>query len=94
MILSQMDGDEASNKVNSDPDRFDLIFMDIIMPKFDGVSATVYIRGLNTRVPIIAMTSNIRQEEIASYYHWGKHSPFTLVCVDSERIEADLEVQE
>lgn len=89
-----MDGDEASNKVNSDPDRFDLIFMDIIMPKFDGVSATVYIRGLNTRVPIIAMTSNIRQEEIASYYHWGKHPSSRLVCADFGQAETDLEMQE
>lgn len=58
--------------MNSAPERFDLIFMDIIMPNCDGVSATMYIRQLNQNVPIIAMTSNIRQDEIASYYHWGK----------------------
>lgn len=43
------------------------------MPNCDGVSATMYIRQLNHRIPIIAMTSNIRQDEIASYYHWGKY---------------------
>lgn len=68
----QKDGDEATNKVNNDPERFDLIFMDIIMPNCDGVSATIYIRQLNHRIPIVAMTSNIRQDEIASYYHWGE----------------------
>lgn len=58
--------------MNGDPERFDLIFMDIIMPNCDGVSATIYIRSVNARVPIIAMTSNIRSDEIASYYQWGK----------------------
>lgn len=60
--------------MNAEPERFDLIFMDIIMPNCDGVSATIYIRGMNQRVPIVAMTSNIRSDEIASYYQWGKLS--------------------
>lgn len=46
--------------------------MDIIMPVFDGVSATACIRMVQPRVPIIAMTSNIRQEDIAMYFHWGE----------------------
>ena len=48
--------------------------MDIIMPHVDGISATVYIRAVNQHVPIIAMTSNIRAEDISTYYHWGKYS--------------------
>ncbi|KAH8769213.1 response regulator-like protein [Diaporthe sp. PMI_573] len=75
------DGEEASSKINNDPDRFDLIFMDIIMPICDGISATVFIRAVNSQVPIIAMTSNIRQEDISSYYSWGMNGvlakPFT-----------------
>ncbi|KAK7746004.1 kinase-regulated stress-responsive transcription factor skn7 [Cytospora paraplurivora] len=75
------DGEEASNKINQDPERFDLIFMDIIMPHVDGISATVYIRAVNQHVPIIAMTSNIRAEDISTYYHWGMNGvlakPFT-----------------
>lgn len=50
------------------------------MPNCDGISATVYIRAVNQQVPIIAMTSNIRQEDISSYYSWGKHS-LTPRCV-------------
>ena len=46
--------------------------MDIIMPVFDGVSATACIRMVAPRTPIIAMTSNIRQEDINIYFHWGK----------------------
>lgn len=75
------DGSEAVAKVNQDPERFDLIFMDIIMPVFDGVSATACIRVAAPRVPIVAMTSNIRSEDIATYFHWGMNDvlakPFT-----------------
>lgn len=55
--------------------RYDLIFMDIIMPMFDGVSATACIRLVAPDTPIVAMTSNIRQEDIATYFHFGKHAP-------------------
>lgn len=58
--------------INQDPERYDLIFMDIIMPHVDGISATVYIRAVNQHVPIIAMTSNIRAEDISTYFHWGE----------------------
>ncbi|KAF3763625.1 response regulator, partial [Cryphonectria parasitica EP155] len=74
-------GEEAVNKINSEPDRYDVIFMDIIMPNMDGVSATVYIRTVSPTVPIIAMTSNIRAEEINHYYQFGMNDtlakPFT-----------------
>ena len=68
----QRDGHEAVNRVNSDPEKFDLIFMDIIMPQLDGVSAAALIREVTPRVVIVAMTSNIRQEDIATYFHWGE----------------------
>lgn len=79
--FSQRDGSEAVAKVNQDPEQYDLIFMDIIMPVFDGVSATACIRIASPRVPIVAMTSNIRSEDIATYFHWGMNDvlakPFT-----------------
>jgi osomolarity two-component system response regulator SKN7 len=74
----QRDGAEAVQKVNQEPMRYDLIFMDIIMPQFDGVSATACIRIVAPETPIIAMTSNIRQEDIASYFHFGMFVPNSL----------------
>jgi osomolarity two-component system response regulator SKN7 len=46
--------------------------MDIIMPNLDGVSATAMIRVVAPHVPVVAMTSNIRQEDIATYFQFGK----------------------
>lgn len=58
--------------VNNQPvNHFDLILMDIIMPRLDGVSATVCIRESNPKLPIIAMTSNIRTDDIDMYFRYG-----------------------
>ena len=78
--ISQRDGIEAVGKVNSKPDHYDLIFMDIIMPQLDGVSATAMIRQVR-EIPIIAMTSNINQQDLDTYSHWGKWSMPCRVCL-------------
>ncbi|KAK0714331.1 HSF-type DNA-binding-domain-containing protein [Apiosordaria backusii] len=80
-VETARDGLEAVEKINTDSDRFDLIFMDIIMPNLDGVSATAMIRMVTPQIPIIAMTSNIRQEDIQTYFQFGMNDvlakPFT-----------------
>ena len=51
--------------------KYDLILMDIIMPNLDGVSACHLIRQF-ARTPIVAMTSNIRSDDIQMYFQHGK----------------------
>lgn len=58
------------NKIQ-DGSKYDLILMDIIMPNLDGVSACHLIRQFD-RTPIIAMTSNIRSDDIQLYFQHGK----------------------
>ncbi|KAG4026306.1 hypothetical protein MFRU_042g00350 [Monilinia fructicola] len=76
------DGLEAVSKINLGAENhFDLILMDIIMPHLDGVSATVCIREMRANLPIIAMTSNIRTDDIEMYFRYGMNDvlpkPFT-----------------
>ncbi|KAL8938551.1 MAG: hypothetical protein Q9216_003837 [Gyalolechia sp. 2 TL-2023] len=78
-IDSAFDGLEAVNKVNAGAN-YDMILMDIIMPNLDGVSACHLIRQYS-HTPIIAMTSNIRSDDISMYFQHGMNDvlpkPFT-----------------
>ncbi|KAK3674540.1 kinase-regulated stress-responsive transcription factor skn7 [Recurvomyces mirabilis] len=78
-IDSALDGLEAVNRMNAGA-KYDLVLMDIIMPSLDGVSATHLIRQFDN-TPIIAMTSNIRSDDISMYFQHGMNDvlpkPFT-----------------
>ncbi|KIV82069.1 hypothetical protein PV11_04205 [Exophiala sideris] len=73
------DGLEAVSKMQ-EGNKYDMVLMDIIMPNLDGVSACHIIRQFD-RTPIVAMTSNIRSDDIQMYFHHGMDDvlpkPFT-----------------
>ena len=66
------DGVEAVEAVQER--RFDLILMDIKMPRMDGVQATQAIRALNgpvSAIPIVALTANADPEDAKKYLACG-----------------------
>jgi signal transduction histidine kinase/CheY-like chemotaxis protein len=61
-------GVEAVNLFAENPAQYDMIFMDIQMPKMDGYDATKSIREMEQayakEIPIVAMTANVFREDI------------------------------
>jgi len=57
-------GREAVEKFTADPEKFDLIFMDVNMPEMDGLEATQVLRNRGYKdIPIIAMTADALKED-------------------------------
>jgi CheY-like chemotaxis protein len=70
------DGEKAVEMFEKSPvGYYDLIFMDIQMPKLDGYAAAIKIRGMDradaASVPIIAMTANAFMDDIQHSYDSG-----------------------
>ncbi|MBQ2500025.1 MAG: response regulator, partial [Clostridia bacterium] len=76
IIDEACDGEECLEKVkNADPGDYDLILMDIQMPKMDGYAATRAIRALDhielAGIPIVALTANAFDEDKQKAYASG-----------------------
>ncbi|MCL2879931.1 MAG: response regulator, partial [Treponema sp.] len=80
-------GTQALSMFAENPDKYDMIFMDVQMPEMDGYEATQRIRALDIprakEIPIIAMTANVFREDMEKCLaagmndHIGKPVDFT-----------------
>jgi len=59
-------GKEAVERIKSEEPKYDIIFMDLMMPEMDGMEATRLIRALGTeyadKIPVIALSAIITED--------------------------------
>ncbi len=82
------DGAEAVEAVRTG--RFDLILMDIKMPRMDGLTATKSIRALEGAIgqtPVVALTANVDPEDARAYLAAG------MCCVVEKPIKPERLLQ-
>lgn len=88
-ITEEHDGEEAVAMIRKDPS-FDMVLMDIRMPKMDGLEASKLIRELGYNQPIIAVTANAFEEDKQACLDAGM-SDFLSKPIELEKLKAVLE---
>ena len=89
VIDCALNGAQAVDMFIAEPERYDMIFMDLQMPEMDGYTATERIRASAVpragEIPIVAMTANVFKEDIEKCLeagmndHMGKPLDFDVV---------------
>lgn len=93
-VTRAADGKEAVELFAGNPaDTYDVILMDILMPRLNGYEATKAIRNLNNRpdgrtIPIIAMTANAFSEDVQASFDAGMNGHLSKPIVMDEVVRA------
>ena len=93
-VIRAADGDEAVRTFTQcPPGTFDMIFMDIMMPKMNGYETTQAIRAMPGRpdarnIPIIAMTANAFAEDVQASLDAGMNGHIAKPIVIEEVVKA------
>ncbi len=82
-------GQEAVNMYRANPEKYELIFMDLQMPVMDGYEATRIIRESDKDTPIIALTANAMVEDIERTHSAGMNEHLNKP-IEIERLYATL----
>jgi DNA-binding response OmpR family regulator len=76
------DGEEALSALMEKP-RYDLLILDLNLPKMDGISLIEHMRPTHPRLPVLVLTARSRVEDKVNAFHSGADDcltkPFSLL---------------
>jgi CheY-like chemotaxis protein len=87
-IDTAMSGFDAVDRIR-DGSVYDIIFMDHMMPKMDGIEATKLIRSLGYKAPVVALTANALAGQIDMFLNNG-FDDFISKPIDIRQLNASL----
>ena len=77
-LIRANDGLEAIEIFRANKDTIDLVFMDILMPEYDGFEATQLIRKIKKDIPVIAQTAFTFEGEMVDGLYAGCFDDYVL----------------
>jgi CheY-like chemotaxis protein len=84
-------GKEAVDMFTENPDKYDMILMDLLMPDMDGYEATEIIRAMDTpkakSIPIVAITANTLKDDVDRCYEVGMNGHIGKPLVIGDMLE-------
>ena len=97
VVLEANDGKEGINLIDNNQDKFDLLILDLIMPKKDGLAVLEHIYKKEVDKKVIVLTSYNTQETIRKASELGANyfmlKPFDLPVLESKIMEVMTEVK-
>ncbi len=82
-------GQQAVEEIGENPDTYDVVFMDVMMPVMDGLAAAAAIRmNLQNQVPIFAMTANAFTDDAQRSLDAGMNEHLTKPLTEKEIVRA------
>ena len=86
-VSAVVDGQAALEALSAR--RFDIVFMDVMMPRMDGLVATRRIRAGDSDVPIVALTANALAEDRLAALEAGANA-YTTKPVSMEKLSSAI----
>lgn len=67
-----LNGNDALEKIKSK--KYDVIFLDYIMPEIDGIQLLKMIREFNKDIPVVMITGTLRDDKLEKAKEYGAHA--------------------
>lgn len=70
-ISMAVDGNDAVSKIETNQDKYNIILLDLVMPKSDGFFVLEYLTKYNIDIPVIIISGDTSKESINKAFEYG-----------------------